>query len=106
MHFGLATLHDLVGVTAGAKHRNDPLVSPSARGGWTEQRGSVANFAQEVVQGQLPLSVEGLRGQGVEQFGRSAALVSSLNYHLFFLNHVHEFDTDERPLGCLERFEP
>src|SRR5262245_25546690 len=23
VHFGLATLHDLVGVTAGAKHRND-----------------------------------------------------------------------------------
>jgi hypothetical protein len=28
--------------------------------------GCVANFAQEVVKGQLPLSVEGLRSQGVE----------------------------------------
>ena len=34
-------------------------------------KGCVANFAQEVVKGQLPLSVEGLSGQGVEQFGRS-----------------------------------
>jgi hypothetical protein len=58
------------------------------------------------VKGQLPLSVEGLRGQGVEQFGRSAALVSLLDYQLFFLNHVHEFDTGERPLCCMERFEP
>jgi Helix-turn-helix of DDE superfamily endonuclease len=68
--------------------------------------GCVANFAQEVVKEQLPLSVGGLGGQRVEHFSRSAAFVSSLNHHLFFLNHVHEFDTDERPLGCLERFEP
>ena len=33
---------------------------------------------QEVMKGQLPLSVGGLRGQGVEQFGRSEAFVSSL----------------------------
>jgi hypothetical protein len=58
------------------------------------------------VKGQLRLSVGGLGGQGVEQFGRSEAFVSSLDHQLFFLYHVHEFDTDERPLGCLEGFEP
>jgi hypothetical protein len=58
------------------------------------------------VKGQLPLAAEGLGGQGVEQFGRSAALVSGLDHQLFFLNHVHEFDTGERPLCCIERFEP
>ncbi len=35
--------------------------------------GSVANFAQEVLKGQLPPSVRGLSSQGIEQFGRSAA---------------------------------
>jgi len=30
-----------------------------------------------------------LGGQGVEQFGRSEALVSGLNYHLFLLNPMH-----------------
>jgi hypothetical protein len=40
--------------------------------------GFVANFAQEVEKGQLPLSVKGLSGQGVEQFGRSEAFVFSL----------------------------
>ena len=54
--------------------------------------------------GQLPLSVEGLRGQGVEQFGRSAALSSGLHQHLSFLDHVHEFDTDQSVLSCIERF--
>ena len=38
--------------------------------------GFVANFAQEVMKGQLPLSVEGLRGQGIELFGCSEAFVS------------------------------
>ena len=56
--------------------------------------------------GQLPWSVEGLRGQGVEQFGRSAALVSVLHPHLSFLDHVHELNPNERVLGCLERFKP
>ena len=46
----------------------------------------------------LPLSVWGLRGEGVEQFSRSATLVSGLDHHLFLLDHVHEFDTGERPL--------
>ena len=70
------------------------------------QAGFVAIFAQEVVKGQLPLSVEGLSGQGVEQFGRSEAFFSSLHYHLSFLDHVHEFDPDQRVLGCIKRFEP
>ena len=48
----------------------------------------------------------GLSSEGVELFGRSAALVSGLDHQLFLLDHMHEFDTDERPLGCIERFEP
>ena len=58
------------------------------------------------MKGQLPLSVGGLRGEGVELFGRSEALVSGLHHHLPFLDHVHEFDPNECPLGCRERFEP
>jgi hypothetical protein len=73
--------------------------SCSHRRGWT---GYVANFVYEVVKRQLRLSVGGLGGQGVEQFGRSEALVSGLDHQLFFLYHVHEFDTDERPLCCIE----
>jgi hypothetical protein len=38
-------------------------------------QGFVANFAQEVVKGQWPLSVWRLSGQGVELFGRGAALL-------------------------------
>src|SRR5262245_46816742 len=68
--------------------------------------GFVANFAQEVVKGQLPLFVEGLRGQGVEQFGRSEAFFSSLHSHLSFLDHMHEFDPDQSALRCIKRFEP
>ncbi len=64
--------------------------------------GYVANFVYEVVKRQLRLSVGGLGGQGVEHFGRSEALVSGLDHQLFFLYHVHEFDTDERPLCCIE----
>ena len=56
------------------------------------QEGSVANFVQNVMKGQLPLSVRRLRGESVELFGRSEALVSGLHHHLFFLDHVHEFD--------------
>ena len=54
--------------------------------------GFVANFAQKVMEGQLPLSVRRLRGKRVELFGRSAALFPRLNHHLFFPDHVHEFD--------------
>jgi hypothetical protein len=65
----------------------------------------VANFAQEVMKEQLPLSAGGLGGQGVEQFGRSKALVSLLNHQLSFPDHVHEFDADERGLRRVKRFE-
>jgi hypothetical protein len=54
---------------------------------------SGANFAQGAMKGQWPLSKWGLRCQGVEQFGRSEAFVSGLDYHLSFLDHVHEFHT-------------
>ena len=56
--------------------------------------GFVANCAQEVMKGQLPWSVEGLRGQGIELFSRSEAFFSGLHHHLSFLDHVHEFDPD------------
>jgi hypothetical protein len=68
--------------------------------------GFVANFAQEVMQEQLSLSVGGLRGQGIELFGRSEAFVSLLDHQLSFLDHVHEFNADQGVLGCIERFEP
>ena len=55
-------------------------------------RGFVANFAQKVMTGQLPLSVRRLRGERVELFGRSEALFPGLNHQLFFPDHVHEFD--------------
>ena len=42
--------------------------------------GFVANFAQELMKGQLPPSVGGLGGQRVELFGRSEALVSLLDH--------------------------
>ena len=48
----------------------------------------------------------GLGGQRIELFGRSEALGSLLNHQLSFLDHVHEFDTDERCLRCVKRFEP
>ena len=83
--------------------RRSPLGSKS---GSATESGFVANFAQEVMKGQLPLSVGGLGGQGVELFGRSEALVSGLDHQLSFLDHVHEFDPDERVLGCVKRFEP
>jgi hypothetical protein len=90
-------------MTASVPTRVFPLEPPlTSRGGSIY----VANFAQEVVKGQLPLCVEELSGQGVEQCGRSAALVSGLHPHLSFLNHVHEINPNERVLGCLERFKP
>ena len=72
----------------------------------TTQYGFVANFAQEVEKGQLPLSVGELRGQGVEQFGRSAAFVFLLDHQLSLLDHMHEFDTDQRILSRRKRLEP
>jgi hypothetical protein len=66
----------------------------------------VANSAQEVMKGQLPLSMWRLCGQGVELFGCSMPLVSLLSSHLPFLDHVHELDTNQRILGCRKRLEP
>ena len=58
------------------------------------------------MQGQLSLSVRRLRGESVELFDRSEALFSGLKYHLFFLDHVHEFDANQSVLACFKRFEP
>ena len=57
-----------------------------------EKKGFVANFAQKVMMGQLPLSVRRLRSERVELFDRSEALSPGLHQHLFFPDHVHEFD--------------
>jgi len=43
------------------------------------------------VKGQWPLSMGGLDSQGVEQFGRSAALVSLLYRQLSFLDRIGNF---------------
>src|SRR5262245_14021186 len=45
----------------------------------------------------------GSSNQGVEQFGRSAALISLLDHQLPFLDHMHEFDPNQRVLGCRKR---
>src|SRR6266446_2908399 len=58
------------------------------------------------MKGQLPLSVWGLSGEGVELFGRSEAFAFSLNSPLFFLDHVHEFDTDQGSLCSVKGLEP
>jgi hypothetical protein len=49
--------------------------------------GSVATFAQEAMQGQLSLSVRGLRGQSVEQFGCSEVLFSCLYTYCMMWRH-------------------
>ena len=46
----------------------------------------------------------GLRGQSVELFGRREAFVSGPDYQLFLLDHVPEFDPDQRVVGCVQRF--
>lgn len=69
-----------------------PPLASNKRRRRRSQEGFVANFAQKVMKGQLPLSVRRLRGERVELFGRSEALFPSLNHHLFFPDHVHEFD--------------
>src|SRR5262249_56589002 len=66
--------------------------------------GFVAHVAQEVVKEQWTLSVGGFGGQGVAQFGCSAALVSLLTHQLSFPDHGHAFDTDERGLRRVKRF--
>src|SRR6266446_2680865 len=55
------------------------------------------------MKGQLPLSVGGLGGQRVEQFGRSEAFLSLLILHLPFLDHVHGLDPDQCVLGRCKR---
>jgi hypothetical protein len=58
---------------------------------WRRAVGSVANFAQEAMKGQVPLSVWELCREGVEQLGRSEALFSGLHHHLSFLKPPHNF---------------
>jgi len=67
--------------------------------------GSVANFAPEVLKGQLSLSVRGLCGQGVELFGRGEALLDSVVQRPFS-QHVQQCDADESGLSRVKRFEP
>jgi len=74
------------------------------RGAPREHESSVANFVQEMLKGQLPLSMRGLRGHGVELFGRGEALLNSV-FKLPFSQHVHQFDADESGLRCVKRFE-
>src|SRR5438128_2956562 len=57
------------------------------------------------MKGHLALSVWGLSGQGVELFGRSEPLLSLRDHQLPFLDHVHEFDTNQRVLSCHKRLE-
>ena len=45
-----------------------------------------------------------IRYKRVELFDRSAALVPSLDHHLFFLDHVHAFDPGERALGSIKGY--
>src|SRR5438132_1188560 len=56
--------------------------------------------------GSYPYLWKGLGSQGVEQCGRSAALVSLLDHQLAFLDQVHEFDPDQRVLSRRKRREP
>ena len=90
----------LVGMSACHRAGASGHACPGTPGGF------VANFVQKVMTGQLPLSVRRLRGERVELCGRSEALFPSLNHHLFFPDHVHEFNTGQRPLGGAKRFEP
>jgi hypothetical protein len=58
------------------------------------------------VQRWLPLAVWGLDGQGVELCSRRKTLVSPpLDPQLLFLDHVYEFDPDQRVVGRCKRFE-
>ncbi len=52
-----------------------------------------------------PLLVWPLRGQGVELFGRTAALLT-VPFKLPFAQHVHQLDAGEGGLRGVERFEP
>src|SRR5262245_28286727 len=51
--------------------------------------------------GRYPCLWRGLGSQGVEQFSRSEAFVSLLDYQLPFLDHVHEFNADQGVLSVI-----
>jgi hypothetical protein len=53
----------------------------------------------------FPLPMESLRGQSVELFGRTAALLTA-PCKLPFAQHVHQLDAGEGGLRGVERFEP
>ncbi len=53
----------------------------------------------------FPLPMELLRGQGVELFGRTAALLTA-PCKLPFAQHVHQLNAGEGGLRGVERFEP
>ena len=72
---------------------------------FSQFNGFVANFAQEVLKGQLPLSRRGLSGQGVELFGHREALLDPV-FQLLFSQHVPQFDANESGLRRIKRFEP
>jgi hypothetical protein len=42
----------------------------------------------------------------LEQFGSGEALFPSLNHELSFLEHVHQFNTNQGGLRCFEGFNP
>src|SRR5437660_4001199 len=82
--------------------------SPGHRDGVT---GAGARVMSQILlrrscRGRYPYLWKGLGSQGVEQFGRSAALVSLLDHQLSFLDHVHKFDPDQRVLSRRKRLEP
>jgi hypothetical protein len=87
-----------------APPHSEPSV-PNLPGEHRPFAGSVANFAQEELKGQLSLSVRGLCGQGVELFGRGEALLDAV-VQLPFSQHVHQFDADESGLSRVKRCEP
>src|SRR5262245_30446017 len=53
----------------------------------------------------MPLAVWGLDGQGVEPFSRSKTLVAHLAHQRPLLEHVYEFDPDQRVVGRCKRLE-
>jgi hypothetical protein len=56
------------------------------------------------MQGQQPLSVERLSGEGVELFGRTAARLTA-SFELPFAQHVHQLNAGEGGLRGVERLE-
>ena len=57
-------------------------------------------------EGALPLSEGGLSGHSEKLCGRSEGVVSGLDHQLPFLEHVHQFDTNQSRLRRVKRFEP